>query len=304
MPYNLKKINIKSAKKILPERVKNRAPVIISALLLSALSLATVSNISLSEASANIEKIEELEEQIDEIITEKEKVAEEKDKIIEEKEKIVEEKQNVEKNLNEVVEIKETVLKEKEEKDVEVVETKKELETVHQEKTALEEENSKLKEEVEQLKKRRAQTAATKNQSSNQSNPSRSTPSVAPSGEKGALIGNFTATAYDLSVDSCGRYPSDRWYGYTASGISNAGKSFEEARTIAVDPKVIPLRSKVYVEFPAPYQHKSGIFTALDTGGAIKGNKIDVFMGDFNSIRTHQSVWAFGRRQVKVYRVN
>ena len=39
--------------------------------------------------------------------------------------------------------------------------------------------------------------------------------------------------------------------------------------TIAVDPKVIPLGTKVYIP-------GYGVATALDTGGAIKGNKIDV----------------------------
>ena len=47
-------------------------------------------------------------------------------------------------------------------------------------------------------------------------------------------------------------------------------------RTIAVDPRLIPLGSKVYV----PAYRKitgSGWFTAVDTGGAIKGRHIDVF---------------------------
>ena len=44
---------------------------------------------------------------------------------------------------------------------------------------------------------------------------------------------------------------------------------------IAVDPSVIPLGSKVWVE-------GYGEAIAADTGGAIKGNRIDLFIADEN----------------------
>ncbi|WP_141534962.1 3D domain-containing protein [Bacillus cereus] len=59
-------------------------------------------------------------------------------------------------------------------------------------------------------------------------------------------------------------------------------------KVIAVDPSVIPLGSNVYVE-------GYGAAAARDTGGAIKGNKIDVF------IASKQAVWNWGVRTVKVY---
>ena len=43
-------------------------------------------------------------------------------------------------------------------------------------------------------------------------------------------------------------------------------------KMIAVDPKVIPLGSKVWVE-------GYGEAIAGDTGGAIKGNRIDILLG-------------------------
>ena len=57
--------------------------------------------------------------------------------------------------------------------------------------------------------------------------------------------------------------------------------------TIAVDPSVIPLGSKVHVE-------GYGYAIASDTGGAIKGNKIDLYMN------SEAECISFGRRTVTV----
>lgn len=111
---------------------------------------------------------------------------------------------------------------------------------------------------------------------------------------------SFKATAYDLSVNSCGKPVGSKGYGVTANGTSLKGKSREQAMTVAVDPKVIKLGTKLEITFPEPYEHFTGVYTANDTGRAIKGNKIDIFMGDFKSNKTHQSVWDFGVRDVKV----
>ncbi|PRP50234.1 peptidoglycan-binding protein [Bacillus halotolerans] len=70
-----------------------------------------------------------------------------------------------------------------------------------------------------------------------------------------------TATAYSANDGGIS--------GVTATGI-DLNKN-PNAKVIAVDPNVIPLGSKVYVE-------GYGEATAADTGGAIKGNKIDVFV--------------------------
>jgi len=83
------------------------------------------------------------------------------------------------------------------------------------------------------------------------------------------------ATAYDLSVKSCNKRPGQRGYGITKSGARAT-----VGRTIAVDPTVIPLYSKVYISFPEAYKHMNGIYYAEDTGSLIKGNKIDVFLGE------------------------
>lgn len=98
----------------------------------------------------------------------------------------------------------------------------------------------------------------------------------------------MVATAYDLSLESTGKKPGDKWYGITASGTK------ARPGVVAVDPKVIPLGTKLYVE-SLDGTPDYGYAIAEDTGGAIKGNKIDLFM------ETAKQVKSFGRRKVKVY---
>lgn len=94
-------------------------------------------------------------------------------------------------------------------------------------------------------------------------------------------LGEFTVTAYDLSVQSCGKAKDHPQYGITASGESLVGHTWESAKAIATDPKVIPLGSKVEVTFiDENYSKYDGIYTSKDTGSAIKGNKIDLFYGE------------------------
>lgn len=100
-----------------------------------------------------------------------------------------------------------------------------------------------------------------------------------------------SATAYDLSFQSCGKRPGDPGYGITATGTRAA------YGTVAVDPRVIPLGSKLYIE-STDGRFVYGFATAADTGGAIKGNKVDLFFP------TNSECMSFGRRSVKVYILN
>jgi len=90
-----------------------------------------------------------------------------------------------------------------------------------------------------------------------------------------------TATAYTAYCEGCS--------GTTAIGINL--RSNPEQKVIAVDPNVIPLGARVWVE-------GYGEAIAGDTGGAIKGNKIDVF------IPTQDQALKWGRKQVKVKILN
>lgn len=108
---------------------------------------------------------------------------------------------------------------------------------------------------------------------------------------KSARMITMTATAYDLSYESCGKRPGDRGYGITASGMR------ARRGVVAVDPRVIPLGTKLYIETPDG-SIVYGEAVAGDTGGAIKGNKIDLFMD------SRSECMAFGRRKVNVYILN
>jgi 3D (Asp-Asp-Asp) domain-containing protein len=105
-----------------------------------------------------------------------------------------------------------------------------------------------------------------------------------PSGKSIQRVMTSTLTAYTAGVESTGKTPSHPQYGITFSG-----KQASEGRTIAVDPKVIPLGSTVYIE-------GIGVRKAEDTGSAIKGTRIDVFINDVRLARQ------FGvKKNVKVY---
>lgn len=95
-------------------------------------------------------------------------------------------------------------------------------------------------------------------------------------------IGDFVATAYDDSPQSQGK-----WVGKTATGVKPA------VGVIAVDPKVIPLHTKLEIRDENNNVVYSGF--AGDTGGAIKGNRLDLFMN------TRKECYNWGRKKVKVY---
>ncbi|MNV24011.1 Cell wall-binding protein YocH precursor [compost metagenome] len=96
----------------------------------------------------------------------------------------------------------------------------------------------------------------------------------------------FTATAYTARC-------SDGCTGITASGfdVRNTVKH-EGRRVIAVDPRVIPLGTKLTVKLADGTRIKA---IAEDTGGAIKRKKIDVLVASTKEARK------FGRQKVAVH---
>jgi 3D (Asp-Asp-Asp) domain-containing protein len=97
--------------------------------------------------------------------------------------------------------------------------------------------------------------------------------SAFPDLPRGQALGEFTLTAYTAGPESTGKKPGDPGFGITSSG-----ERAEEGVTIAVDPRFIPIGSRVYIE-------GIGYRVAQDTGSAIKGKRIDVFMNDVHVAR-------------------
>ncbi|SFU95359.1 3D domain-containing protein [Alicyclobacillus macrosporangiidus] len=71
------------------------------------------------------------------------------------------------------------------------------------------------------------------------------------------------------------------WYdaagGINGNGITATGTPVKAGVTVAVDPNVIPLGSRVQVRFADGTEH---IYVAQDTGGAIVGNRLDIYDPD------------------------
>ncbi|MDR1705832.1 MAG: G5 domain-containing protein [Clostridiales bacterium] len=93
---------------------------------------------------------------------------------------------------------------------------------------------------------------------------------------------NMSATAYTADYASTGKRPGDKYFGITASGLK------AQVGVVAVDPSVIPLWTKLYIE-------GYGFAVAGDTGSSVKGNIIDLYFDSSSEVRE------FGRRKRMVY---
>jgi 3D (Asp-Asp-Asp) domain-containing protein len=94
-------------------------------------------------------------------------------------------------------------------------------------------------------------------------------------------LGEFRLTAYCKCSTCCGKWSNNP----TASGVEPRTN-----HTIAVDTSVIPFGTKVMID---------GVtYTAEDTGSAIKGNRIDIYMG------SHSKAMDFGVKYAEVFVVH
>lgn len=91
--------------------------------------------------------------------------------------------------------------------------------------------------------------------------------------------GKFIATFY------C---PCEKCVGKKKEIKTSIGNIPHANRTIAVDSNVIPLNSIVYIK-------DLGFFVAEDTGGAIKGNKVDIYVSN------HEQAKKLGKKEVQIY---
>lgn len=94
--------------------------------------------------------------------------------------------------------------------------------------------------------------------------------------QKWSSLGEFKITAYCSCEKCCGVWAENRPNGvvYTASG-----EKAEAGKTIAVDTSVIPFGTDVKIG--------DTIYTAQDTGSAVKGNVIDVYYDSHEEALNH-----------------
>lgn len=90
-------------------------------------------------------------------------------------------------------------------------------------------------------------------------------------------LGRFKLTSYCSCSRCCGK----------SDGITATGTKAKQGRTIAVDPSVIPYGTKVVIN--------GHTYVAEDCGGAIDGNRIDIYMS------SHKEALQFGVQYATVY---
>ncbi len=91
-------------------------------------------------------------------------------------------------------------------------------------------------------------------------------------------------------------FPASRWMTFEATAYSVRGQTANgqhtvEGRTVAADPQVLPLGTRVQIREAGPY---SGDYTVQDDGQKINGRKIDIFLADAAEAKK------FGNRTVRV----
>lgn len=90
-------------------------------------------------------------------------------------------------------------------------------------------------------------------------------------------LGEFKLTAYCPCIICCGK----------SDGITSSGTKATARRTIAVDPRQVPYGTELIID--------GHTYVAEDCGGAIKGNRIDVYF------ESHQEALEFGVQHKEVF---
>lgn len=93
-------------------------------------------------------------------------------------------------------------------------------------------------------------------------------------------IERYTVTAYCPCVKCCGK----------SNGITASGIKAVEGVTVAADTNILPFGTQLQID--------GNIYTVQDRGGAIKGNRIDIYFD------THEKALQFGRQTKDIIILN
>lgn len=91
-------------------------------------------------------------------------------------------------------------------------------------------------------------------------------------------LGTYLTTGYCACVACCGK----------TNGVTACGVIAQANHTIAADTSVLPFGTQVVIN--------GKVYTVEDRGGAIRGNRIDIYFA------SHQEALIYGKRYVRVYR--
>jgi 3D (Asp-Asp-Asp) domain-containing protein len=94
------------------------------------------------------------------------------------------------------------------------------------------------------------------------------------------------ATGYTAGVESTGKYPDHPSYGITYSGVKVKRDLYS---TVAADTNVFPIGTILFIP-------EYGFGVVADIGGAIKGNRLDLYYETVNDVYND-----WGKRQLDVY---
>ncbi len=142
-------------------------------------------------------------------------------------------------------------------------------------------------------KKSSASKSASKSSSSKSSSSNKSSASKSTSKKSSAKKSTKKSSSSSQTSKKSGKYIMMTATAYNLKGTTASGMASGFGK-VAVDPNVIPLGTKLKIESTDSWP-SYGYAVAADTGGAIKGNRIDLFYDSYDKcIR-------FGRRTVKVY---
>ena len=139
------------------------------------------------------------------------------------------------------------------------VEIKQQTEEVSKEKPQATPEKSEEKEEAKTSKEEKTQTVSSSKPKQTPIQAPTATPTPQESEKSSTSLGNFKITAYCHCSKCCGK----------SDGITATGTQATPNRTIAVDPRVIPLGSQVIID--------GQVYVAEDTGSSIRGNRLDIY---------------------------
>jgi 3D (Asp-Asp-Asp) domain-containing protein len=134
-------------------------------------------------------------------------------------------------------------------------------------------------------------------------------------GSHGELIGRFTpAFVKDFQMEACALLSDGRVISYmkkanrceVVDAPVGCGYTLSELKSVAVDPSMIPVGSTIYVPEAEGSRltgggYHDGIFRAHDIGSAIKGDRLDVYVGLKSNMDVFRSTALCNPGYVSVY---